>query len=155
MPPIHWGATDAIEDGLTRNNAPTVCRVHAPFPQRQPWPGKWISQRGPPKKERRTTSRKPTNSAAWPKLSRLSISARSCLRWLSNTRSLRIAWITASGSRVPCWRASRALNLHGECYGGSRLAVRTRRHHPAIVDGGRDRLGDGGPSKAGDGPARP
>jgi hypothetical protein len=32
MAPIHWGATDTIEDGLTLNNAPAVCRVARTFP---------------------------------------------------------------------------------------------------------------------------
>jgi hypothetical protein len=29
MPPIRWGATDTIEDGLTLNSAPAVCEREA------------------------------------------------------------------------------------------------------------------------------
>ena len=39
MPPIRWGAADTIEGGLTLVDGPAVCRVYAPFPQRQRWPG--------------------------------------------------------------------------------------------------------------------
>src|SRR5947207_8718596 len=56
--PIRWGATDTIEGGLTLNPHRQYAACTHLSRKRQPWPGKWISQGGPPKKERRTTNRK-------------------------------------------------------------------------------------------------